>query len=588
MLPIAEVELAALGLFVVCGLGLTRLLLPVSLSRYEPLWVPAIGAGACAAALSVLGYAHVPFKASLAVTLAAGAALGLFALRRRPRGARGALARSARPAYLAVLVFAVALIPLFRAGFLTVEGYGQDAHLAVGTATFLQHHYPTAVAPQEPVDQVPLVWRSKPPIYYVLAAVSTLSGREPYQAIAVTLGVLLALAALGFFLVARELLRAPPWPALVALGLVGIDRMVLHTVMHPYYNQTWGFFALPFALVLSWWAAVERTRGGLLLLALFLALCAFAYPLALPIPLLALAAVLWHERRALVRRVWRGRRSLLWLVPLAALLAVPLAGVAEKIATGARVVVDPGYSLASWGGDLNGWYPEPWFFGLRTWFLLAVLGAPLLWGLWQGLRALPRDLRRGMGAVLAFALAAVVIFRLRAHGYYFHFKVLAFVAPLAIAIAVAGLARGGRRWGRVVLGLWVLLAVSAAAAELALTYDQLPRTTLALRQAAQRVPPGASIRLDVDPQQQNWVAYMLAARPLCSQLPLLNTSYPHVPWSRKADYILTAVGAPRPRDAVPGPPLLRLEAWTLYRERTSVPGPSYCSQKMVQTVTRIS
>ncbi|HEU4978868.1 MAG TPA: hypothetical protein VFT42_08245, partial [Solirubrobacteraceae bacterium] len=575
MLPIAEVALTALGLFVVCGLGPTRLLLPASLRRYEPLWVPAVGAGAAAGALTLLGYAHVPFKASLALTLAAGALLAAVAVRRRPRALPGALGRSAWPVYLAALVFAVALIPLFRAGFLTVEGYGQDAHLAVGTATFLQHHYPTAVAPQEPVDRVPLVWRSKPPIYYVLGAVSTLSGREPYQAISTVLGVMLALAALGFFLVAREMLRAPPWAALVALGLVGIDRMVLHTVVHPYYNQTWGFFALPFALVLSWWAAVERTRGGLLLLALFLALCAFAYPLALPIPLLALAAVLWQERRRAVRRVWHGRRSLLWLVPLAALLAVPLVGVAEKIGTGARVVLDPGYSLADWGGDLNGWYSEPWFFALRTWFLLALLGAPLLWGLWHVLRALPRDLRRGMVAVLAFALAAVVIFRLRAHGYYFHFKVLAFVAPLAIAIAVAGLARRGARWGKAVLAVWVLLAVSAAAAELALTYDQLPRTTLALRQAAQRVPPGRSIRLDVAPQQQNWVAYMLAARPLCSQLPLLNTSYPHVPWSRKADYILTPVGARRPRDAVSGPPVMRLKEWTLYRERAGVPGPSY-------------
>ena len=54
-------------------------------------------------------------------------------------------------------------------------GNGSDAHLAVGTAHFLQHTYPTAVNVDEPVDRVPLVWRSKQPIYYALASVASLA-----------------------------------------------------------------------------------------------------------------------------------------------------------------------------------------------------------------------------------------------------------------------------------------------------------------------------------------------------------------------------------------------------------------------------
>ena len=53
------------------------------------------------------------------------------------------------------------------------------------------------------------------------------------------------------------------------------------------------------------------------------------------------------------------------------------------------------------------------------------------------------------------------------------------------------------------------------------TYDQLPRTMLALRGCGRAAAAGASVRLDVEPGPQLWVAYMLAGQPLCSQKPLL-------------------------------------------------------------------
>src|SRR5919206_2411566 len=280
--PLLQVGLAAVALFAVGGFGLTRLLLPPGLRRHEPLWILPVGACAVALELTVLGYAYVPFKVSLGIVIAVGIALAAYALRRS--GPPGGFTHRgfAWPVYVAVILAAIALIPLFRAGFATVEGQGQDAHLAVGTAQFLQKHHPTAFAPGEPVDKVPLVWRGEPPIYYALGAVASISGMEVFESISTLAAVLLGLAAIGFFLVARELLGAKWWVAVMAMGLVGLDRMVLHTVMHPYFNQTWGFFAMPFALVLAWWAVRERTRGGVALLALFVAICGFAYPLALP------------------------------------------------------------------------------------------------------------------------------------------------------------------------------------------------------------------------------------------------------------------------------------------------------------------
>jgi len=589
--------LAAVVLFGVCGFGVTRLFLPDGLREREWLWVLPVGACVCALVMTVLGFAYVPFRLNLGLTLAAGAALAVIALRRVPggplgAGGRRALRRAAWPMWVALLLCAVALIPLFRAGFATVGGEGQDAHLAVGSAIFLQHHYPTSVAIEEPVDQMPLVWRSKQPIYYALGATASLAGLDVFQTISTLAAVLLALSALGFYLFTREVLRAPRWVALAAMGLVGLDRMVLHTIMHPYFNQTWGFFAMPFAFVLAWWAVKERTRGGMALLAAFTAVLAFAYPLALPIPLIPIVVLLWPERRRVrpwLRGLYRGPRSLLWMIPAGFVALVPIRGVVEKGASAYNVVFNPTRTLRNWGGDLDGWFPEPWFLGIDAWwFFLAC--APLLgYGIWLAVRDLERGLRNGLLGVIAFAIVFGAWFRLRDYGFYFHFKTLAFIAPIALTLAIAGLAKIARpRWaGPAVAVVLLLSAFGSANDELGVTFDQLPKHVLALRSIDATLPPGESIRLDIDPQEQNWVAFMLHGQPLCSQRPLLNTSYPHVPISRRADFILTKNDAPKPADAV-GAPMHQLQAFTLWRQRPGVAGPSRCSQKMVQTIERVT
>jgi hypothetical protein len=578
------VAVAAVLLFAVGGLGLTRLLLPAEQRRHELIWALPVGACAVALTLTVLGFAQVPFKVSLGIVIALGVAVGAFAFRRRPGVPQ--VRCFAWPAYVAMLLAAVSLIPLFRAGFVTVEGQGQDAHLAVGTAQFLQKHPPQAIAISEPVDRVPLVWRSKQPIYYALAAVATLSGREVFETISCLAAMMLALACMGFFLVARELLRAPPWAALAGMGLVGLNPMVLHTVMHPYFNQTWGFFAMPFAMVLAPYAAAQRrTRATVALLLLFLAVCGFAYPLALPLPLLVLAVVLWPERRALSpRRLYRGRRSLLWIVPLSVILIVPIVGVIEKAHSAFNVVFNPGRSLQSWGGDVFDYFPEAQFLGVHQWAQLVVVAPLLAWGAFVALRAAPRRIRLALIALFAFAVVFAIEFRLRKYGYYFHFKTLAFAAPVLVVTAAAGFARVRRGWIAVVALL--MFANNAGSNEIGTTFDELPRSTLALRAVNAGIPADSSIRIDIVPTEQNWIAFMLHAHPLCSRHPLLNTSYPHVRISRKADYILTAVNAARPADAV-GPPVRRLDAFTLYRQKPSVPGPENCSRAMVQTVTSV-
>src|SRR4051794_2283118 len=111
------------ALFGITGFGLTRLALPDALRRYEWLWVLPVGAVATAFAMTPLGFAHVPFAVNLALVIAGGVVLSAYALRTRGLPPRG---RIAWPTYLAVLLLLVALVPLFRAGFLTVIGNGSD------------------------------------------------------------------------------------------------------------------------------------------------------------------------------------------------------------------------------------------------------------------------------------------------------------------------------------------------------------------------------------------------------------------------------------------------------------------------------
>jgi len=594
-----HVAAVAVVLFAITGFGATRLLLPARLRRHEPLWVLPVGAVATCLELALLVYAYVPFDVALALVIAANVALAIYAWRRDP----GLPARSA-PAdavswraiavalYLAALIGAIALLPMFRGGFVTVIGNGSDAHLAVGTASFLQNHHPSGVAPDEAVDRVPLVWRSKPPIYLAIGAVARLAGMEPYAVIATLQATLLALASLGFWLLARELLGGGLWAAACAMGLVGLNRIELFTVMHPYVNQTWGYMATPFAIVLAWHLARRRSRAALLLFVGFIGVVAFAYPLALPIPLMA-AVVFWaFERRRSGRSLLRlprlrSRRQLLWIVPLFFVLLLPLQGVLEKTASSTRVLY-PSYSLVNWGGDLTGFFQERFFLGVDDAGPGAAAILVMAIGLVLALRHVSRDIRWGLGVVVAFGVLAGLFFRPREYGWYFHFKALAFVAPIVVTLAAVGLTRLRWAWVSVPALLFVIgVTRTGAASEIGSTFDQLPKSMLALEQVDARLPPDASVRLDIPADgRMLWAGIMLAGQPLCSQRPLMETSYPHVPLSRAADYVLVDKDWRKPFDAI-GPPVMDLERYQLFALRRGLPGGDRCSRKMVLTVTKL-
>lgn len=589
---------ATLLVFGVNGLGVVRLWLPEKLQRYELLWVLPTGACTTALGMTVLAYAKVPFDVNLVVVLACGVVTAAYAYRRDPRlpfgerHGRASLARQLIPLYVAMLIGAVMLTPMFRGGFATVIGNGSDAHLAVGTAQFLQNHAPREEATEEPVDRVPFVWNSKPPIYLAFGAVASVAGLPPYAVIATLAAALMAGAALGFWLLARHVLDATEWGAAAAMGLVGLDRMVVYTGMHPYFNQTWGFFAMPFAMVMCWLLTRQQTKGGFILAAIFLAVVATAYPLALPFPLVvAVTFYVQDRRRKQLPLIPKPRKpenklAVAGTVVVGLLLIRVIIGILEKFETMLQVI-SPWESLRNWGGDQTEFLPERWFYGITDAGAFIPAAIALAFGAYWALKRAPRDTRIAFGILIVGTIAAALFFRPRDDGQYFHFKVLAFGAPIAVAVGAAGLSKV-RRYA---IGPLVLIALigmfrSGTADEIGTTFDQLPQAFINLQKLDDRLPNDKSVRLDLQVDGRHfWIAYMLHGQRVCSQKPVLETQYPHEPVSRGADYILADQGWLRPFDA-DGPPVDRQGPYRLYRAKRGI-GPDRCSHRMVQPVINI-
>ena len=517
--------------------------------------------------------------------LVAGAVLAAHTVRSRG-WPELALDRIAWPAYLAFVVLVVALVPMvFIQHYAAPVGTGSDAHLATGTAEFLKHTYPTGTNVHVPVNQMPPTWTSKYPIYYALASVSSISGLATWQVLAPLAAALLALAAIGMFLVAREVFGAPWAIALAAMALAGLDRMALYTVLNPYFNQTWGFFAMPFTVVLAWWSVQpglswasrdgrrsccwscsrscsrSRTRSR----------CRSRRSRS--------SCSCGAERRRRIAAgervlrlgdLYRGRWSLVYLIPLAALLAVPVYGVGQKVVSAVKVLA-PGNSLQSWGGDLGHFVPFNFFFSspnsVLGWVLFAVIVALTV----KGFAGQPRALAWGLGGLFVIGIALATYLRHRQFGYYFEFKLLAFVGPMVILVAVLGAGRLRRAGSRCWRSSWSRRPAARSRTEV--HGLPAPAGDDPTERVGPVVPAGASIRLDMWPPLQLWAAYFLDSRPLCSQLPLLGTDYPHVQASRKAEYIVATLADGRPKDAIG--PALRVNLGYHYTGRTRpYPGPT--------------
>ena len=562
------------------------MLVPAPLREHLALFVLPIGAVTSMLALTLLGLLHVPLAASLALVLAAGAALGVHARRRRPAPPHtDPVTHLAVPLALTALVVAISLVPSFRSGFITVQGQNGDAVMAAGTAELLRQAPPTAVRPDLPLDRVPLVWRSKLPIYYGLAATSELAGQPTYVAFSTRTALAVGLAARGFALFAVYGLGAPAGVGALVLFAVGLDRMVLHGALGPFYNQAWALFALPYVLLLGWLALAQRDRGAIALAAGFTAFALFTYPLLLPFPALFLGVIAWRRRAEL--RV-RAPRLPWWGWALVAVPAVPVAlvlvrGVVEKIVP-AIDALRPGGDLSGWSGPALPYIPVGQFVGVEG----GVLAAAVLVAALLGLRVARREVAIASGVLLAGALLAALYLRLRGQGELFYFKDLTFAGPLVLTLAVVGIAMTRVRWVPVAALALLFTAVTfGTSRQVDNTFDQLTPGLLSVHDWDRDLPAGATIRIDVPPSGwQLWSWYMLSGHRVSARRPLFDV-YPHPPMSRRADLTLVQRWQGRPRDAI-GKPIRQNAEYLLFRLRPNLPGPDYSSRALTERITRIT
>ena len=598
---------ALLALVTISGYAPARLLVPRSMWPHLHLVVPLVGCATSGLALTALGFAQVPLDVSVAIVLGAGLVAAIGTRRRlgpaRPTAAEiqdeeGRTYTTLWPLYIGLVVAAILLVPIFQEGYATVPGSNPDAMMAVGSAEFLQHTAPGDLDPALPVDRMPRLWRSKYPIYYVLAGSSTLSGLDPIESFAAVAATLAALAAAGFLLLARHGLGAGPRTAVLVMGVVALARSVGYLAIHPYFNQLWGLLALPLIFLFGLRFIADPNRRDAVLLGLFTALGVAAYPLMVLFPALVLAGAAITVRRAGGLRIERGTRTpATWrgrvMVALLAVVALPAAlvlllGVAEKTGSAADLLLS-GESLAEWRGDLTS-YLEPGFFVGATGIAGYVAAAAALAAAVAGLRHVPRPAARGLAAAFAGAIAFAVYFGLREFGEYFHFKLLAFLAPLVLTAAAVWVGRavafGGRRAAvaAAATAAFVAFQLVGLRDEVVNTGRQVDRSRFELRDAARALPHNASIRLDLAPDGHHlWAAYMLSEHPLSTLTPLVGTTYPSVPTGRKADYIVADAKVeldPWPDSA--GAPLFENERFRIYRMRRGVPGPDLSSRRMVE------
>jgi hypothetical protein len=440
-------------------------------------------------------------------------------------------------------VASIATLPAWRLNVTSIYGHNPDSHQVVGSAVLLQNAPAWAARAELPVDVVPSVWRSRYPILYTLAASSNLSHFDPIYVFPGLVGLLVAIACLGFAALALYAFRLPLATGPPLALVPALNALLLHVAWHPYYNQLWGFVLLPWALLFAWVAAREASRTAAIAFAALLISLALAYPVAALYPVVMAIGLGWaygRKRPAIPRPQGFAQRAA--AVVLGLLLLVPLLAAVDKLWRGVKQLVNVNERV--WGGDVVT------FFGLDTFVGtdFGVLGLLVVAAV--ATAAVARLLTRREALALLALLALCVVFDVRLRlgdGQYMDFKHLGYLGAVVLVFAAAGvvaaITRGPRLLGvgaaALALG-WTGLAVGNVRDQVRDEPEQVTADMLALRDWAATVPDDVSIRVDVPPSgNQLWVQYMLAEQPLGSPYPVADTTYARMPFSTSGDLVLT-------------------------------------------------
>jgi hypothetical protein len=464
----------SMGALLYAGFGITRLLTAPRIRGGELLLVPGIGLSL----VLTVGYwcGWMGWSAGMAVVITAVLAtvLNLLAVIQR-RGAPLVIAQHLLPFAMALVLYSVAVYPIWRSGELAPIGLNGDQ---VGYTNITAYLEQNGLPPPPPSAQKPAVtqlsfinWGLPLGFNYFHAFVDKLLGTVPHETFSLITALCMALAILAYAFLARYLFGLHSQDTFIVTLLIAVNPLLTWVHYNNYGMHAMSLGLTPLAFGVAVIALEEGDRRSLILAAILLSAAFTSYPLlAVPFAIMPLGiyTLLLHLGKKQRLNVSAWRFSVLAVVGV--LLTLPGTLHVGKFF--------PPMLGAIWGkgfGDVDAYVPWTAIYGLSyhilsepgvrstfapglTTFIAVAILLVTLYGIWR-----VQEDRRFLILALGFAYLPFMLWlRLGLNYPYGFFKASTFLAFPAIAGLAIGIERLGAAGWRPRIGIgftWAFIAL---------------------------------------------------------------------------------------------------------------------------------
>jgi hypothetical protein len=260
------------------GYGLTRLLMPRSLSPEGLLWTPFVGFTLASIVYHALNIAYLDVRQATAVLFAIAAVFGGVALIRGRHIAAPSAPIFGGLMLVSVLVLFASLAPLAAIGHLTAISMNHDLIdiYDAAAAYVIDHPVASILSESQPNPLAtlvagPIVLSNGWGLTYVHALASILTNRSTIETQTPVFSVTHALIVPAVYVLLRRAAIFPSWLALAASAALGVHGMLLSVLLIGLGNHTVMLALLPLLLVATFIAIDERSAQSVALAGLMVA-----------------------------------------------------------------------------------------------------------------------------------------------------------------------------------------------------------------------------------------------------------------------------------------------------------------------------